>query len=101
MEGSCEGSQQGGTQPSHHGLPRWMCRGSPYAHSTPHTVIVKSGKKSRLIWDGSTKMNYWETTMNEKTDMENEAIITFGYVLIAYITWIWRLRMTYPKEDIL
>ena len=38
--------------------------------------------------------------MNEKTDMENEAIITFGYVLIAYITWIWRVRMTYPKEEI-
>ena len=38
--------------------------------------------------------------MNEKTDMENKAIITFGYVLIAYITWIWRVRMTYPKEEI-
>ena len=34
--------------------PRWMRRGSPYAHSTPYTVIVKSGKKACLIWDGST-----------------------------------------------
>ena len=34
--------------------PRWMCRGSPYAHSTPYTVIVKSGKKACLIWDVST-----------------------------------------------
>ena len=82
-------------------FPSWICRGSPYARSTPHTVIVKSGKKARLIWDGTTKKNYWETTMNEKTDMTNEVIITFGYVLIAFITWVWRVRMTHPREEVL
>ena len=82
-------------------FPSWMCRGSPYARSTPHTVIVKSGKKAQLIWDGTTKNNYWETTMNEKTDMESKAIITFGCVLIVFIAWVWRLQMAYPREIIL
>ena len=42
---------------NHHlvAFPSRMCRGSPYVRSTPHTVIVKSGKKARLIWDGTAK----------------------------------------------
>ena len=28
-------------------FPIWMYRGSPYAHDTPHTVIVKNAKNSR------------------------------------------------------
>ena len=37
--------------------------------------------------------------MNEVTDIDNEAFITFGYVLIVFITWIWRLQMTYSKQE--
>ena len=37
--------------------------------------------------------------MNEVTDIDNEAFITFGYVLIVFITWIWRLRMMYSKQE--
>ena len=33
--------------------------------------------------------------------MQNEAPITFGYAYMGYITWIWRLRMTYPHLEIL
>ena len=41
---------------NHHlmAFPGWMCRASPYARSTPHTVLVRSGKKAQLIWDGIT-----------------------------------------------
>ena len=88
---------------NHHIMPfeRWMCRASPFGRHTPNTVIVKVGEKMRLIWDGTTKKFYWEVTMNDVTEMENEAVITFGYAFIGYITWIWRLRMTYPHEEIL
>ncbi|KAL7525720.1 hypothetical protein ACHAXR_001127, partial [Thalassiosira sp. AJA248-18] len=81
-------------------FPRWMCRASQYAHATPNTVIIKIGKKMRLIWDGSTKQFYWEITMNDVTDMENEAAITLGYAYIAFITWIWRLRISFPHLEI-
>ena len=60
-------------------LPRWMYRGYPYPQSTPRTVIMKSNKQVRFIWDSFTKLFVWETIMNEVTDMENEAIINFGY----------------------
>ena len=36
-------------------FPGWMYRGSPYTHHTRDTIIVKRGKKARLIWDGTTK----------------------------------------------
>ena len=55
----------------------------------------------RLVWDGTTKKFYWEETMNDVTNMENEAVITFGYAYLGFITWIWRLSMTYPQDDIL
>ena len=88
---------------SHRIMPfeRWTCRTLPYGQHTPNTVIIKVGKNMRLIWDGTTKRFYWEVTMNEVTEMENEAVITFRYAYIGYITWIWRLRMTYPHEEIL
>ena len=88
---------------NHHimSFPRWMCRGSTYGRATTQTVIVKVGKKMRLIWDGTSKKFYWKVTMNDVTDIENEAVITFGYAYFGFITWIWRLRMTYPHEEIL
>lgn len=33
-------------------------------------------------------------------EMENEAAITFGYAYIAFITWIWRLRISFPHLEI-
>ena len=39
--------------------------------------------------------------MNEITPTANEAEITFGYIFMAFIVWIYNLRITYPNEDIL
>ena len=89
-------------------FPRWVARASPLGRCTPQTIIpgkvnnvtgVK--KKSRLCWDGTTKVNWWEITMNEITPMEQEALITFGYVYMAFCIWIYNLRITFPKDDIL
>ena len=46
-------------------------------------------------------MNWWEITMNEVTPMEQEALITFGYVYMAFCIWIYNLRISFPKDDIL
>lgn len=82
-------------------FPRWMVMASPYAHHVPQTMLVKRGKKPRLIWDGSTKMDYHDITMNEMTSIQREAPITFGGIYLLLITWIWNLRITFPDEDIL
>ena len=39
--------------------------------------------------------------MSEITPTANEAEITFGYIFMAFIIWIYNLRITYPNEDIL
>ena len=63
-----------------------MYQGSPYAHHLPNTIIVKRGKKAWLIWDGTPKRFYWEITMNEATDIEQEAAITFIYTTMTFFT---------------
>jgi hypothetical protein len=87
---------------------RWVVRASPNARHTSQTIIpgkvnpiTEEKKKARLCWDGTTKVNWWETTMNEVTPTEMEAIITFGYVHMLFGIWIYNLRISFPDEDIL
>ena len=73
-------------------FPRWFVSASPNAHRVPKNIIPgkehllnpDESKKARLVWDGSTKVNWWETTMNEVTPMSYEGHITFGYVYIIH-----------------
>jgi hypothetical protein len=85
-----------------------MVRSSPAGRFTPQTIIpgklntvtgVK--KKSRLCWDGITEVNWWDTIMDEVTPLELEALITFGYVYMVFCIWIYNLRVSFSKEDIL
>ena len=39
--------------------------------------------------------------MNEVTTMEQVAFILFGYVYMAFCIWIYNLRTSFPKDDIL
>ena len=73
---------------------------SAYGHHVPQSMLVRNGK-ARLIWDGSTKCNWWETTMNEVTPTDREAGITFGYVYMAFCILIFNLRISFPNEEIL
>ena len=77
---------------------QWVVRASPYAHHVPQTIIVKEGKKDRLVWDRKTKMAPHEITMNEMTDTTNEAKITFGYVYMAFLIWLWNMIITFPID---
>ena len=82
-------------------FPRWMVRGSPAGNHVPAHVVVRPGSSDRLIWNGSTKRAASETTMNEVTPTDREPEITFGHMYMAFIVWIWRLRISYPNEEIL
>ena len=81
-------------------FPRWMCVFSATAHHVPQNILLKPGKKPRLIWDGKTKKYVWEITMNEVTSMEEELDIDFGIVFLQFCTWIWNCRISYPDRDI-
>ena len=70
-----------------------MARASPYARHTPQNTLPgkvnvanpDASKKTRLVWDGTTKANWYEIPMHEVTPTEEEADITFGYVYMAFL----------------
>lgn len=79
----------------------WVCIASAHARHTPQNVLIKPNKKPRLIWDGSSRKFWYESTMNMITPMDNELEVSFGDTFTKLCTWIWNLRITYPNEDIL
>ena len=89
-------------------FPSWMLRASPYARHTPQDILpgkineanLDKSKKARLVWDGTTKVNWQEISMNEITPIANEADITFGYVYMAFCIWLYNVRILFPQEEI-
>jgi hypothetical protein len=79
----------------------WVCTCSPWGRHVPQNILIKLGKKPRLIWDGSTCMFWYKTSMNMVMPMELKMEITFGTAFKNLCIWIWNLRISYPKEDIL
>ena len=80
-------------------MARWVCTCSPWGRHVPQNILIKHGKKRRLIWDGSTHMFWYETSMNMVTPMEMEMEITFGTAFIDPCIWISNLRISYPGKD--
>ena len=64
-----------------------------------YSFVIHAEK--RLIWNGTGKMYAHEVTMNDVTPTENEADITFGYIFMSFMIWIYNLRITFTDEDIL
>ena len=81
-------------------FPGWVGRFSNTARHVQQTILMKNGKKARLIWNGTDKRYGWEYSMNEITPTAKEAPITFGYVYLAFCVWLWNLRISYPTEEI-
>ena len=84
-------------------MARWVCTCSPWGQHVPQNILIKPGKpgkKPRLIWDGSTCMFWYKTSMNMAALMELEMEITFGTAFTDLCIWIWNLRISYPDEDI-
>ena len=79
----------------------WTVVFSAYGHHVPQAMLIKPGKKPRLIWNGTLKRFGHEVAMNDITPTENEAPITFGYILMTFMIWLYNLRITFPNEEIL
>ena len=45
-------------------------------------------------------METHEISLKEVTPVDNEASITFGYMFMAFMSWLYNLRITYPNEEI-
>ena len=78
----------------------WVVWFSTFGHHVPQSMLVKLLRKARLIWDGTSKRSAAEVTMNDVTSIENEPEITFGYVFMSFMIWIYNLRIEFPDEEI-
>jgi hypothetical protein len=82
-------------------MAQWLCTCLPWGQRAPQNILIKLRKKPHLIWDGSIRMFWYETSMNMVMPMELETEITFGTAFTNLCIWIWNLRISYPEEDIL
>ena len=74
-------------------LPEWVVHFAPMTHHVPQAILVKEGKKTRLVWDGSIRYRPQDICMNEVTPIENEAKITFGDTKEQFMKRIYNLRI--------
>jgi hypothetical protein len=62
----------------------WVYKLGPHLRHTAEGYLWKKGK-GRMVWDGSTTYTLMEVVMNEITQTENKAEITFGMVNTCFI----------------
>ena len=62
----------------------WLCPISPFANAISQAMIVKEDappENSRLVRNGTTKLDPKDIVMNDVMPLYNEAPIVFGVVL--------------------
>ena len=66
-------------------------------------MVVKEDvppEDSCLVWDGTTKLEAEDIVMNNVVPLQNEAPITFGFVLMAFMTYLFNTRVSCLHPDI-
>ena len=81
-------------------FPRWIIPLCPNIHLTPQGLLIKPGKKDRMVWDGSHLPHWWSTCINMMQDRSRSPAIHFGTSFSKHLIRIWNLRITYPSQDI-
>jgi len=81
-------------------LPAWYARFIPHIHVSPEGIIVKEGKKDRIIFDASFHVHHNSQSPNDWTSKYDEPEIFYGTALLRHLTQIWNLRLTYPDDVI-
>ena len=66
-------------------FPYQMTRFIPHIHVTPQGLIIKPGKKDRLMFDGSIKLNWNSKPVNSMTHVKFEPEVTFGQALPKHL----------------
>jgi len=81
-------------------FPNWMARFIPNLHVSPEGIIVKEGKKDRIIYDASFHVHPHSFCPNDWTTVHDEPPIYYGSALYRHLSWIWNLRISYPDQII-
>jgi len=77
-----------------------MSRFLYHFHLSPEGIIIKEGKKDRIIFDASFLIHPYSSCPNQWTHAADEPPIWYGSAFIRHITRIWDLRISYPRLDI-
>ena len=64
-------------------------------------ILIKPEKNPRFIFDGSFRIDADSTPVNAWPDVEHEFNLYYGTCFARHLKWIWNLRISYPKKDIL
>jgi hypothetical protein len=78
-----------------------FCEISPYLRHNSQGVVIRADHDPRQVWDSSTQITPMMTVMNNITNIEDEAEITFGATEPNFLALIYNLRVEYPTLDIL
>ena len=81
-------------------LPAWLARFIPNLHLSPEGIIIKEGKKDRIIFDASFKNFHDSLCPNQWSSASDEPPIWYGSAFIRHLTRIWNLRISYPDAEI-
>ena len=82
-------------------LPCWLARFIQNLHLTPQGLVIKPGKNDRLVFDASHLIKFDSICSNMMTNPSVEYPITYGDAFSRYLTWIYNMRISLPREDIL
>ena len=77
----------------------WIVWMSLVCHHVPQMIIYKDDK-GWVIWNGTSKSKTEIDAMNEITPIDHESEVTFGNTFRQFCTYIYNLRVSYPKKDI-
>ena len=81
-------------------LAEWCCLFSPYLRHNSEGIVIKAGKKSRVVWDGSTKRTPMDNVMNKITTMLGEADISFDQTKQLFYEYLYNLGVSFTHAII-
>ena len=73
-----------------------LCKFSPFLCHTTQSIVIKEGKKDRIIWDGLAVLKPTNIVMNQITPVAQEPPVTFGHVKLQIYIDIYNTRIRYP-----
>jgi hypothetical protein len=80
----------------------WLVFFVPNLHRTPLGMVdlSKIHKNPRPIFDSTFRPTSWAMAINDFTNKRTEPKIVFPKAWVFYLTWLWNLRITYPREEL-
>ena len=80
----------------------WLCPISPFTNAVSQAIVVKEEtppEDSCLVWKRTTKLEAEYTVMNDALTLHNEAPITFDFVLMTFMPYLFNTCISYLRTN--